>query len=70
MAKRGRKLRRTKSGRIDRRRGWQPAAQTAGGKAVTDKVPPANCPECNMSLEGWSWHSYLAHLSQHSRGNR
>ena len=38
-----------------------------GGRAVSAKTPPPVCthPDCNLSMEGRSWHSYLGHLGLH-----
>lgn len=45
--------------------------QSAGGRAVAKKDPPASCPRCHKPIMfGSPWHSYLGHLGLHGLANK
>jgi hypothetical protein len=44
--------------------------RSLGGKAVASKQPPDECPRCQKSMIGRSWHSYLGHLGLHGLADK
>jgi len=47
------------------------APQSAGGKAVASKSPPAHCPRCGKPIPfGTPWHAYLGHLGLHGLADK
>jgi hypothetical protein len=49
----------------------KPSPQSLGGKALTRKEAPGQCPRCGKVF-GWltPWHCYLGHLGLHGLAER
>ena len=46
-------------------------SQSAGGRAVALKTPPASCARCGKEIMfGSPWHSYLGHLGLHGLADK